>query len=89
MIRYLPPQTQVVLLSATLPYDVLEMTTKFTTDPIRILVKRGELILEGIKQFLVATLEVCVRHTHDYTRRAWRDDRYPNGARRNYGGIRR
>ncbi|KAJ7826228.1 P-loop containing nucleoside triphosphate hydrolase protein, partial [Mycena olivaceomarginata] len=35
---YLPPTTQVVLLSATLPYDVLEMTTKFMTDPIRILV---------------------------------------------------
>lgn len=52
--RYLPPATQVVLLSATLPYDVLEMTTKFMTDPIRILVKRDELTLEGIKQFFVA-----------------------------------
>jgi ATP-dependent RNA helicase len=30
--RYLPLATQVVLLSATLPYDVLEMTTKFMTD---------------------------------------------------------
>lgn len=52
--RYLPPATQVVLLSATLPYDVLEMTTKFMTDPVRILVKRDELTLEGIKQFFVA-----------------------------------
>lgn len=52
--RYLPPATQVVLLSATLPNDVLEMTTKFMTDPIRILVKRDELTLEGIKQFFVA-----------------------------------
>ena len=52
--RYLPPATQVVLLSATLPRDVLEMTTKFMTDPIRILVKRDELTLEGIKQFFVA-----------------------------------
>ncbi|KAJ1554205.1 RNA helicase [Cladochytrium tenue] len=52
--RYLPPNTQVVLLSATLPHDVLEMTTKFMTDPIRILVKRDELTLEGIKQFFVA-----------------------------------
>ncbi|QRW02042.1 Helicase conserved C-terminal domain [Ceratobasidium sp. AG-Ba] len=34
--------------------DVLEMTTKFMTDPIRILVKRDELTLEGIKQFFVA-----------------------------------
>ncbi|KAJ2959971.1 hypothetical protein NQZ79_g4608 [Umbelopsis isabellina] len=52
--RYLPPATQVVLLSATLPHDVLELTTKFMTDPIRILVKRDELTLEGIKQFFVA-----------------------------------
>lgn len=52
--RYLPPATQVVILSATLPHDVLELTTKFMTDPIRILVKRDELTLEGIKQFFVA-----------------------------------
>ena len=41
---------QVVLLSATLPHEILEMTSKFMTDPIRILVKRDELTLEGIKQ---------------------------------------
>ena len=52
--RYLPPDTQVVLVSATLPNEVLEMTSKFMTDPIRILVKRDELTLEGIKQFFVA-----------------------------------
>lgn len=52
--RYLPPCTQVVLISATLPHEILEMTSKFMTDPIRILVKRDELTLEGIKQFFVA-----------------------------------
>ncbi len=52
--RYLPPKTQVLLVSATLPQEVLEMTEKFMTDPIRILVKRDELTLEGIKQFFVA-----------------------------------
>ncbi|PIK61497.1 putative eukaryotic initiation factor 4A-III [Apostichopus japonicus] len=52
--RYLPPATQVCLFSATLPHDVLEMTHKFMTDPVRILVKRDELTLEGIKQFFVA-----------------------------------
>jgi ATP-dependent RNA helicase len=52
--RYLPPKTQVVLVSATMPHDVLEMTTKFMNDPVRILVKRDELTLEGIKQFFVA-----------------------------------
>jgi ATP-dependent RNA helicase len=52
--RYLPFDTQVVLISATMPHDVLEMTTKFMKDPVRILVKRDELTLEGIKQFFVA-----------------------------------
>mmetsp|Transcript_4633 Transcript_4633/g.12895 ORF Transcript_4633/g.12895 Transcript_4633/m.12895 type:complete len:410 (-) Transcript_4633:272-1501(-) len=52
--RYLPPDTQVVLVSATLPHEVLEMTNKFMTDPVRVLVKRDELTLEGIKQFFVA-----------------------------------
>lgn len=31
--RYLPPATQVVLVSATLPPEVLEMTTKFMNKP--------------------------------------------------------
>merc|ERR1711990_73471 len=52
--RYLPPATQVVLTSATLPNEVLEMTSKFMTQPMRILVKRDELTLDGIKQFFVA-----------------------------------
>ena len=39
--RYLPPATQVCLISATLPHEILEMTNKFMTDPIRILVKRS------------------------------------------------
>ncbi|KNC81339.1 eukaryotic initiation factor 4A-III [Sphaeroforma arctica JP610] len=52
--RYLPPATQVCIFSATLPHDILDMTNKFMTEPIRILVKRDELTLEGIKQFFVA-----------------------------------
>jgi ATP-dependent RNA helicase len=52
--RYLPPMTQVVLVSATLPREVLEMTKKFMNDPVKILVKRDELTLEGIRQFFVA-----------------------------------
>jgi len=52
--RYLPPTTQVVLMSATLPSTVLEMTSKFMNDPVKILVKRDELTLEGIQQFFIA-----------------------------------
>ncbi|KAL1931974.1 hypothetical protein VTP01DRAFT_9030 [Rhizomucor pusillus] len=52
--QLLPGSTQVVLLSATMPSDVLEVTTKFMRNPVRILVKRDELTLEGIKQFYIA-----------------------------------
>ncbi|KAI9317576.1 ATP-dependent RNA helicase eIF4A [Dichotomocladium elegans] len=52
--QLLPGTTQVVLLSATMPSDVLEVTSKFMRDPVRILVKRDELTLEGIKQFYIA-----------------------------------
>uniref|UniRef100_A0A8C1T5A2 RNA helicase n=1 Tax=Cyprinus carpio TaxID=7962 RepID=A0A8C1T5A2_CYPCA len=45
--------TQVILLSATMPQEVLEVTTKFMRDPIRILVKKEELTLEGIRQFYI------------------------------------
>ncbi|MEE6517328.1 hypothetical protein FKM82_027467 [Ascaphus truei] len=49
----LSSNAQVVLLSATMPSDVLEVTKKFMRDPIRILVKKEELTLEGIRQFYV------------------------------------
>merc|ERR1719357_2517844 len=51
--RYLPSEVQVVLLSATMPAEVMEVTHKFMRDPITILVKKEELTLEGIKQFYV------------------------------------
>lgn len=52
--RYLPYGTQCVLVSATLPQEVLEMSNKFMNDPLKILVKRDELTLDEIKQFFIA-----------------------------------
>ena len=49
----LPDQVQVALFSATMPDDVLEVTGRFMRNPVRILVKKDELTLEGIKQFYV------------------------------------
>lgn len=49
----LPPRTQVGLFSATMPPEALEITQRFMNEPIRILVKRDELTLEGIKQFYI------------------------------------
>lgn len=51
--RNLRSEVQVILLSATMPPDVLEVTKKFMRDPVRILVQKDELSLEGIKQFYV------------------------------------
>jgi len=51
--RYMSNKIQVILLSATMPADVLEVTQKFMRDPIRILVKKEQLTLEGIKQFYI------------------------------------
>jgi len=44
---------QVVLCSATMPPDALEITERFMNNPIQILVKRKELTLEGIRQFYI------------------------------------
>lgn len=49
----LPESVQVGLFSATMPTDALEITQKFMNNPIRILVKKDELTLEGIKQFFI------------------------------------
>uniref|UniRef100_H2Y732 RNA helicase n=2 Tax=Ciona savignyi TaxID=51511 RepID=H2Y732_CIOSA len=51
--RTMPSTIQVILLSATMPADVLDVTSCFMPDPIRILVKKEELTLEGIQQFYV------------------------------------
>ena len=50
----LPSDTQAVLLSATMPNEVLEVTGKFMRDPIKILIKNEELTLEGIRQFYIS-----------------------------------
>merc|ERR1712130_96443 len=51
--RHLNQEIQVILLSATMPSEVLEVTTRFMRDPVRILVKKEELTLEGIRQFYI------------------------------------
>ncbi|CAA7018443.1 unnamed protein product [Microthlaspi erraticum] len=51
--QLLPPKIQVGVFSATMPPEALEITRKFMSKPVRILVKRDELTLEGIKQFYV------------------------------------
>ena len=49
--QYIPESSQVCLFSATMPSAALEMTNKFMNHPTKILVKKEQLTLEGIKQY--------------------------------------
>jgi len=51
--QFLPANVQVCLFSATMPIEILQITKRFMREPVRILVKRAELTLDGIKQFYV------------------------------------
>eukprot|EP00595_Chromulina_sp_UTEXLB2642_P001837 CAMPEP_0196763382 /NCGR_PEP_ID=MMETSP1095-20130614/3995_1 /TAXON_ID=96789 ORGANISM="Chromulina nebulosa, Strain UTEXLB2642" /NCGR_SAMPLE_ID=MMETSP1095 /ASSEMBLY_ACC=CAM_ASM_000446 /LENGTH=407 /DNA_ID=CAMNT_0042116467 /DNA_START=64 /DNA_END=1287 /DNA_ORIENTATION=- len=51
--KFMPESVQCAIFSATMPLEVLEVTKKFMREPIRILVKKEELTLEGIKQFYI------------------------------------
>ncbi|KAJ5984233.1 ATP-dependent RNA helicase eIF4A [Penicillium waksmanii] len=54
ILHLLPKCTQFVLHSATIPQDVLEVTTEFMRNPAILLVRNEELPLEDIKQFYIA-----------------------------------
>lgn len=52
--KMLSMDVQVILLSATMPNDVLEVSKCFMRHPVRILVKKEELTLEGkCKRYLI------------------------------------
>ena len=53
IVQSVPKETQICLFSATLPEDILELSTKFMNEPVQILVKKEQLTLEGIQQFFV------------------------------------
>lgn len=54
IINGVPKSAQIVLFSATMPADMLEMTKQFMNKPVRVLVPKDELTLDGIKQFYVS-----------------------------------
>eukprot|EP01084_Bolivina_argentea_P029558 54884_1 len=52
--QYIPQSAQVTLFSATMPREILLITQRFMRDPVRILVKKEMVTLDGIKQFYIA-----------------------------------
>jgi translation initiation factor 4A len=53
IVTTLPKTTQILLFSATLPTEILELTKHFMNNPESILVNKEELTLEGIRQFYI------------------------------------
>eukprot|EP00177_Eucheuma_denticulatum_P004415 GFKZ01008014.1.p1 GENE.GFKZ01008014.1~~GFKZ01008014.1.p1 ORF type:complete len:396 (-),score=43.12 GFKZ01008014.1:273-1460(-) len=51
--RYMPEDVQVALVSATLPREVVDMSRRFMSEPVMVLVKKEGLSLESLKQFYV------------------------------------
>jgi len=52
--QFLPQDVQVCLFSATMPVEILNITKRFMRNPVRILVKKEAITLDGIRQFYVA-----------------------------------
>lgn len=53
IISLIPPECRINLFSATMPKEIVQLTSNFMNEPAKILVKNEELTLLGIKQYYV------------------------------------
>jgi translation initiation factor 4A len=53
VISFIPETCQIALFSATMPKEIVAITNKFMNNPAKILVKKEELTLEGIRQYYI------------------------------------
>jgi translation initiation factor 4A len=53
IIKCVPKSSQICLFSATMPKEIIELTNYFMNDPVKLLINKDELTLEGIKQFYI------------------------------------
>lgn len=53
----LPESVQVALISATMPSEILELSKQILRDPVKILLKKEEVPLQGIGQYYIAVPE--------------------------------
>tara|TARA_B110000977_G_scaffold157448_1_gene200529 strand:- start:5508 stop:6686 length:1179 start_codon:yes stop_codon:yes gene_type:complete len=54
ILKYIPTNAQIGLFSATIPPEMMKITRKFMQKPLKILVKKNDVTLDGIKQYYVA-----------------------------------
>ena len=57
ILSFVKKDTQICLMSATIPAEMYDITKKFMIEPVTILVKNDELTLEGINQFYISVEE--------------------------------
>ena len=55
IVRNLSNNCQICLFSATLPPEIIELSSKFLNNPEKLLINKENLTLEGIKQFYINT----------------------------------
>ncbi len=53
IVSYIPPEANIWLVSATMPKEIVELSSKFMNNPKKILVRNEDLPLSGIKQYYV------------------------------------
>lgn len=54
IIKMIPPDCQICLFSATIPPEIIKLTESIMNNPAKILVKKENLTLEGIKQYFLS-----------------------------------
>ncbi len=62
IIKLIPPDCQIGLFSATIPPEIIKLTETIMNNPAKILVKKENLTLEGIKQYYLS----CSNDTNKY-----------------------
>ena len=53
IMKYIKPEAQICIFSATYNEKIMELTKKFMNEPEKILIKNEELTLDGIKQYYI------------------------------------
>ena len=57
IMEYIPVEAQIAIYSATMPKEILDIVNKFLKNPTKILIKKNQLTLEGIKQFYIRAVQ--------------------------------
>lgn len=53
VVKFIPPECKIWLISATMPKEIVELTSHFMTDPVKILVAKEDLPIKAVNQYYV------------------------------------